>query len=155
MRGFISPFFFVAIAVILMGYASMASAQGMREDTMFIVIGDTRFEVVLYDNNAARSLLESLPQSIDMSAWGDEFYGRLSQPINHDGDAERDVFEIGEVALWPSGNALCIFFGPTPASRAEEPRMASPGVPFGKIKGDASSLKDLRGSLRGVKLSVE
>ena len=155
MRASISSFFTVAIVALLMGYASIASAQDMREETMIVVIGDTRFEVALYDNNATRSLLQSLPQSIDMSAWGDEFYGRLSQPINHDGDAERDMFEIGEVALWPSGNALCIFFGPTPASKAEEPRMASPGVPFGKIKGDTSSLKNLRDSLRGVKISVE
>ena len=155
MRGSILSFFSAAIVVFLMGFASIASAQDIREETMLIVIGDTRFEVELYDNNATRSLLQSLPQPIDMSAWGDEFYGRLSQPIIHDGDAERDVFEIGEVALWPSGNALCIFFGPTPASKAKEPRMASPGVPFGRIKGDTSSLKDLRDSLRGVKLSVE
>ena len=155
MRGSIPLFFSVAIVILLMGHVSMASAQDMREETMLIVIGDARFEVALYDNNATRSLLQSLPQSIDMSAWGDEFYGRLSQPIIHDGDTERDVFEIGEVALWPSGNALCIFFGPTPASKVKEPRMASPGVPFGKIKGSTSSLKGLRNSLRGVKLSVK
>lgn len=32
----------------------------------------------------------------------------------------------GTVAYWPEGNALCLFWGPTPASRDDEPRAASP-----------------------------
>ena len=74
-----------------------------------------------------------------MSRWGDEFYGSLAQKVAYSGDTLQDVFEIGDVALWPDGNALCIFFGPTPASRGSEPRMASPGVALGKIVGDASA----------------
>ena len=123
--------------------------------TCTISIGALRFEVSLYDTAAARSLVLALPQKIRMSRWGDEYYGELSQRIRHDGDAERDVFEVGEVALWPTGNALCIFFGPTPISRGGEPRMASQGVPFGKIVGDVSALKELPASLDAVSVTLK
>ena len=120
-----------------------------------ISIGALRFEVSLYDTAAASSLVLTLPQEIRMSRWGDEYYGELSRPIRHDGDAERDVFDVGEVALWPTGNALCIFFGPTPASRSGEPRMASQGVPFGKIVGDVSALRALPASLDAVSVTLK
>ncbi|MDR1509808.1 MAG: hypothetical protein LBS53_09230 [Synergistaceae bacterium] len=101
-----------------------------------IAINGTTWKVELYENKAVRNLMKSLPQTINMSSWGDEFYGRLQYPVAYGDDQQRVVFEIGEVALWPAGNSLCIFFGPTPASQGNEPRMASPGVPLGKISGD-------------------
>ena len=147
--------FLAAFLLLFISITQAASAQSVRKEALIISFGSTEFEVELYDSRATRSLLQSLPQSIDMSAWGDEFYGRLDQPIAYDGDKQKDVFEVGEVALWPSGNALCIFFGPTPASVSGEPRMASPGVVFGKIKGDASALKRLGGALKKVTVRVK
>lgn len=119
---------------------------------MRIEIDGARFEVEMYDCAAARSLAGTLPQKISMSRWGDEFYGALAKKLDPGGDPVRDVFEVGEVAFWPPGNALCIFFGPTPASRNDEPRMASPGVPLGKIRGDATMLRSRGSSLRSVRL---
>ena len=121
---------------------------------MLIEIDGAQYEVELYEGTAVRELLESLPQRISMSRWGDEFYGTLARKVDCAGDPLRDVFAVGEIALWPSGNALCIFFGPTPASRAGEPRMASPGVALGKIKGDASVFKSYGSSLRDVKIRL-
>jgi uncharacterized protein len=120
---------------------------------MVIEINGTPFEVELYDGAAVRDLQKSLPQQISMSRWGDEFYGSLAKKVNCAGDPRRDVFAVGEVALWPDGNALCIFFGPTPASRGEEPRMASPGVALGKLKGDSAVFKNYGASLQNVKIS--
>lgn len=119
---------------------------------MVMEINGTQFEVEMYENSAARSLLESLPQQISMSRWGDEFYGTLAQKVNYAGDPLQDVFTVGEIALWPDGNALCIFFGPTPASRGGEPRMSSPGIALGKIKGEPSVFKSYGSSLQNVKI---
>jgi hypothetical protein len=55
--------------------------------------------------------------------------------------------EVGELAIWPQGRALCIFFGPTPASINEEPRAISPVNPIGKIEGDVKLLKKLPASI--------
>ena len=93
--------------------------------------------VELGDGLAAKALVAALPQHLSMSRWGDEYYGSLAVR-RPSGGARRDVFEVGEVALWPDGNAFCIFFGPTPASHGDEPRMASPGIPLGRILGDPS-----------------
>ena len=127
----------------------------MDKECIIIDIGALRFELSLYDTTAAGSLVRILPQEIRMNRWGDEYYGELSQRIRHEGDAERDVFEVGEAALWPAGNALCIFFGPTPVSRSGEPRMASKGVPFGRIVGDVSALRTLPATLDKVVLTLK
>ena len=102
---------------------------------MIIELAGLEYEVKLYDNAAAKELAAVLPQTLSMSLWGCEYDGGLSVPIPAKGE-KRDVFEVGEVALWPPGNAFCIFFGPTPASSGSEPKMASPGVPLGIIVSD-------------------
>lgn len=99
---------------------------------MIIEIQGEQFVVELYDNLSANTVKTLLPQKLSMSRWGCEYYGQLSGKIPVD-KAQRDEYAIGEIAYWPPGNALCIFFGPTPASLADEPRMASPGVPLGRI----------------------
>ena len=52
----------------------------------------------------------------------------------------RDEMAAGELAFWPAGRALCIFFGPTPVSRGEEPRAASPVTPLGRVTSGAERL---------------
>ena len=123
---------------------------------MLITIGNTAFSVELYDTQAAKSLRKQLPQTIRMHSWGNEYYGELSGRIDTTGDAMRDVFAVGEVALWRSRQRIVhLFSGPTPASVGDEPRMASDGVPLGKITGDISALKKLKGSLGHVRLAEQ
>ncbi len=66
----------------------------------------------------------------------------------------KEVFEVGEAALWPDGNAFCLFFGPTPASHGTEPRMASPGIPLGRVVSGVSVLESLGATIR-VSLRAE
>ena len=110
--------------------------------------GDHRLAVELNDGPAAKKLAAALPLAVDMARWGDgEYYGTLPVAIAS-AEKRRDVFEVGEVALWPEGNAFCIFFGPTPASRGQEPRMASPGIALGKVMSGASAFETLGPTLR-------
>ncbi len=48
--------------------------------------------------------------------------------------------EVGDLGYWPPGQAFCIFWGPTPASEADEIRPASPVNVFGRILKDARLL---------------
>lgn len=128
--------------------------QTNLKDVMIIQFGNKTLEVKLNKGEAASQLVTALPQKITMSRWGDgEYYGKIPVKISSK-EKTRDVFEVGEVAFWPSGNALCIFFGPTPASSGEQPKMASPGIPLGKIVSDVSVLKTL-GATQEMALSMK
>ena len=116
--------------------------------TISMAFGKHALAVALNDGPAARMLAAALPMPVSMSRWGEgEYYGTLPVTLPAR-EKRRDVFEVGEVALWPDGNAFCVFFGPTPASRGSEPRMASPGIPLGRIVGGIDALAGSGPSLR-------
>ena len=65
-----------------------------------------------------------------------------------------ETLDIGTVAFWPPGNALCIFFGKTPASIGEKPQAASPVTVVGSVE-DKKSLLDLKKVKSGEKIEVK
>jgi hypothetical protein len=107
-----------------------------------INIQNQRFAAELNDSPAAKQLLEALPLKLRMSRWGEEYYGSCGLTVELD-DSAREIVEVGEIAYWPPGSALCFFFGPTPASTNHRPRAASAVVPLGKFSGSVEALKSL------------
>lgn len=76
-------------------------------------------------NPETRAAIESaLPLPGDAARWGDELY--FSTPVDVSAEDAQVEVPVGAVAYWPQGNALCLFWGPTPASSGDEPRAASP-----------------------------
>lgn len=65
-----------------------------------------------------------------------------------------ETVAMGDIAYWPPGQALCLFFGPTPASRGPtEIRPASAVTPVGRILGDPKLFAKVRDGERiGVRL---
>jgi uncharacterized protein len=104
-------------------------------------------QVELFDAPAARKVAEALPLSIHMSRWGDEYYGNADLDIPEDATG-RELMSVGEIAYWPPGKALCIFFGRTPVSTDERPRAASTVLPVGRVTGGIACLKGLGKSVR-------
>lgn len=96
----------------------------------------------LNSSPVADLIWDMLPMKVSMNRWGDEYYGSCGINAGMD-DTGREIMEVGELAYWPPGDALCIFFGPTPASTDGKPKAASPVVPVGKITGDPGSFKSL------------
>ena len=47
------------------------------------------------------------------------------------------------MAYWPPGQAICLFFGPTPMSVGDEIRPASPVNVVGSLEGDPTVLKSV------------
>lgn len=45
--------------------------------------------------------------------------------------------DIKDIASWPPGKSMCIFFGPTPSSKSSEVRAYSAVSVFGEVVGDA------------------
>jgi len=56
------------------------------------------------------------------------------------------------VCYWPQGEAMCLFFGPTPASTDGQPRAANPVTVMGRV---LEGLEDLGGITSGETLEVE
>lgn len=109
-----------------------------------ITIGDLKLEAELNDSHTAKAVYEALPIQCSFNTWGNEIY--FTVPVTFTDQPSRDVLEVGELAIWPPGNAFCIFYGSTPASKNGEPRAADDTIPLGKVLGDATLLKHARGS---------
>ena len=105
-------------------------------------------EATLTDENpdTAKKIWEALPIEARANTWGDEIY--FSIPVDADPENPREVVELGDLAYWPPGNAFCIFFGRTPASRGDEIRPASAVNVFGKVEGDPKVFKKVRSGER-------
>jgi len=116
-----------------------------------IKAGDVLVEGELNDTETAEAIADILPIRAEAQRWGGEIYFDIDLACQLEKDA-REVMQEGELGYWPTGTALCIFFGPTPASRGEhEIRAASPVNVVGKVKGDLSDLWDVP---EGAEVSV-
>ena len=121
----------------------------MEDRKISISAGDVSVTAVLNDSRTANLLWEALPLEASANTWGDEIYFRIAVQADED-DGASDVVEMGAVAYWPPGQALCLFFGSTPASRGDEIRAASAVNVMGAIDGDATVLKQVRSGTRVV-----
>lgn len=111
-----------------------------------IVIGDKRLTAELNTSKSAELFYQKLPLHLNMDRWGQEYYGDCDLMVNREPEA-REEMEVGEIAIWPDGSALCIFFGPTPSSTDDKPRAISPVNPIGKINENTDFLKQLPQSI--------
>jgi len=111
-------------------------------------------EVELLEEKNPRTveaIWNALPIESTAERWGEEVY--FSTPVNIGLENAQETVEEGDVAFWPPGSSICIFFGPTPASRTpEEIRPASPVNVFGKVIGDPKVFKKVK---TGDRIRVE
>jgi hypothetical protein len=114
-------------------------AQGRK---VRITVGEVTLTALLHDTETARRIWEALPLEAEGSRWGDEIYFEI--PVEMDPEEPKSVVEVGELGYWPPGRAFCLFWGPTPASQADEIRPASPVNVFGQILEDARVLGQTR-----------
>ncbi len=116
-----------------------------------ITADDVTVVATLNDSPTSDALWEALPVSAAAQTWGDEIYFGIPVEAENDDYAEETV-EMGAVGYWPPGNALCLFFGPTPMSAPGEIRPASAVNVLGSIEGDSTVLKSVPG---GATVTVE
>lgn len=96
----------------------------------------------LNDSPTSKALINSLPIEGISQIWGDEIY--FSTSISKENDEwAKETVDLGDIAFWPPGNAICLFFGPTPVSSGDEIRPASATNVMGKIIGDLEELKTI------------
>ena len=104
--------------------------------------GEVLAEVADRNPKTSKAILRALPIESTANRWGEEVYFETPVKVGKE-DAVQDV-EVGDVAYWPPGRAICIFFGRTPVSKGEKPRAYSPVNVFARIVGDPKIFSKVR-----------
>ena len=110
-----------------------------------IIISQITIEAELFDTACAKTIADKLPIETTPNEWGDEFYFEIPVTMPLDDTATR-IVKIGDIGYWPPGQALAIFFGPTPLSHGAEPVPASEVNLVGRISGDPKVLRQAKGA---------
>lgn len=90
----------------------------------------------------AQEIVKHLPLSGQVGRWGDEIFfetGILASDFN-----STLQVNVGDVAYWPEGKCICVFFGKTPASQTEKPVPASPVVVIGRTMASVDELRSIQ-----------
>ena len=112
-----------------------------------IEVGNLKLKAELTDSPTAKAILKALPMEADFQTWGDEYYFEIPVDMPLDDTSTLEV-DVGDLAYWPEGKALAIFYGPTPKSpsNSDRPVPASEVTPVGKLKDDATILRVVAGT---------
>jgi hypothetical protein len=91
-----------------------------------------------------KAFLDCLPLTVGINVWGEELYTD-EIPVAVGAENAKSLVDLMDVAYWPTGKAICLFFGPTPIGKKGEIKPYSPVNVIGKIKdGDKRFLKNIR-----------
>ena len=107
---------------------------------ILITISNLSVSAELNSSISADKIWEALPLSGSVNVWGDEIYFEIPVSLKEVSDAQQEV-EVGTLAYWPPGSALCVFFGKTPVSTSDKPKAYSPVNILGSVGGDSKVFK--------------
>jgi uncharacterized protein len=88
-----------------------------------------------------KAILENLPIEVNINKWGQELYTDRTSIMAQEENAKSEVTAL-DVAFWPQGNALCLFYGPTPISKGGKIVPYSPVNIVGRIESDQNNIID-------------
>ena len=98
---------------------------------IIITVGEIEVDAWLNETDTATGVLDILPVTATINLWGEEIY--FSIPLAKEEENAREIVDVGDIAYWPRGQAMCIFLGRTPISQGDEPRAISPVNVIGGI----------------------
>jgi uncharacterized protein len=103
---------------------------------LFTDLDNKKIRIELDDSLSPKTfeaILDNLPVEVNINRWGDELYtDRTTVAVEEEANARTEVNEL-DVAYWPEGRALCLFYGPTPISKDGKILAYSPVNIVGKI----------------------
>ena len=114
----------------------------MEERKIIIKVNQLELEVEIDCSELADLLWDNTLIEGVANLWGDEIYFETS--LYSQSNSMQEVVEIGDLAFWPPGQAICLFFGSTPMSTGDEIRPARPVVVFGKFIDNPKLLKTVK-----------
>ena len=122
----------------------------MRKIKIITPAGEIKAEFVDKNPKTADVVWKALPIEGEANRWGNEIYFEI--PVKLGEENSQQEVEVGDIAYWPPGQGFCIFFGRTPVSTSDKPRIYSPGNIFAKAIDDVKILKKVKD---GDKIIIE
>ena len=89
------------------------------KETVLIKVDDSQ------SPNTVKAILDNLPIEVNINKWGKELYTDKTLISAQEENAKSEV-NLLDVAFWPEGSALCLFYGPTPISKPDKIEPYSP-----------------------------
>lgn len=123
----------------------------MKAKKIVFQIGQIEIKGILNNSKTAQSIYSALPIQESVNLWGKEIYFPVS--VNVPLENGKDIVEYGDIAYWPEGPAVCIFFGPTPVSKGNEIKPYSKVSVIGKV--DDNSIKELYNIKNGERIIMK
>jgi hypothetical protein len=106
-------------------------------------LGETEGELVRFlAPRTIDMIVRKLPIEGRAALWKEEVY--FETPIKMGEEKAKGTVEVGTIAFWPMGSAICIFYGPS--------QPYSPVNILGKITGNLELFKQIKS---GTKIRVE
>ncbi len=120
--------------------------------TIRINLGGVEIVGTLNSSPLTEKLLRLLPYETVGETWGREVYF----PVNMTADDSALVSEVkvGDIAYWPDGPDLCLFFGRTPKSTDDAPVVASPVVVIGTFQFNPEDFDRIERRRNGILVNV-
>ena len=89
------------------------------KETVLIKVDDSQ------SPNTVKAILDNLPIEVNINKWGKELYTDKTLIRAQEENAKSEV-NLLDVAFWPEGCALCLFYGSTPISKPDKIEPYSP-----------------------------
>jgi uncharacterized protein len=103
------------------------------KETVLIKIDDSQ------SPNTVKAILDNLPIEVNINKSGKELYTDRTSIRAQEENAKLEV-NLLDVAFWPEGCALCLFYGPTPISKSDKIEAFSPVNIVGHIATEQSDI---------------
>ncbi|MFB6355101.1 MAG: cyclophilin-like fold protein [bacterium] len=110
----------------------------------------TDIGIDLNGTDISSEILNEIPFESRVSTWGDEIY--FAVPVEASAEKPTRDVHVGDVAYWPKGKSLAIFFGPTPQSDGDQPVPADDVSIVGTVSTD---IKDLDNVEAGESITIQ
>jgi uncharacterized protein len=138
-------------------HRSIYDVMKKRIDIVFPDLDDKNVRIELDDTLSTKTfkaILDNLPVEVSINKWGEELYtDRTTIAAEQEDSTKIEVNEL-DVAYWPEGNALYLFYGPTPISKNGKILAYSPVKIIGKIV-DFSNKDDILNQIKdGTKVII-
>lgn len=121
--------------------------------TIRIILGGVEINGTLNDTPLAERIWKLLPYDEVGETWGEEVYFPVRLKVENPDLVEQ--VKVGDIAYWPDGPDLCLFFGRTPKSTDAAPVVASPVAVVGSFECNHQDFHLIRREKAGIHVRVE